>query len=1051
MLAKFFVGRPIFAWVIAIVIMLAGTAAINTLPIAQYPDVAPPTVAISATYVGASAETVENSVTQIIEQQLTGLDGLLYFSSSSSSDGRAGIQVTFEQGTNPDTAQVQVQNKVQQALPRLPSSVQQQGVTVVKSQNDFLIIVSVSDQTDTATASDIADYMVSNMQDPIARVHGVGGVQVFGSQYAMRIWLDPAKMLSYNLMPSDVRSAIESQNTQVSAGKIGGMPSLPEQQLNATVTAQSKLQTPDQFRAIIVKHDSSGATVRLGDIARVELGSESYDAVPRSNGHPASGLAVKLAPGANALTTAEGVRKVVDELRGSLPPGYVITFPRDSTAFIKISIEEVVKTLVEAIILVVIVMWVFLQNWRATLIPAVAVPVVLLGTFGVLQVFGYSINTLTMFAMVLSIGLLVDDAIVVVENVERIMREEGLGPREATLKSMGEITPALIGIATVLSAVFLPMAFFSGSTGVIYRQFSITIVSSMILSVVVALILTPALCAQILKPHHGELEHRGFFGWFNRTFDRSVARYEQGVLKVIKRPLQGMLAFGAIVAVMSLLLLRLPTGFLPTEDQGQVMVQFTLPPGASVTRTLEVAKAVEKHFLETEKDNVKAMFTISGFNFSGSGQNAGMAFVNLKDWKERKGAKNRASTIAQRATMALSSIRDAQVFSLNPPSIAGLGQSGGFEFQLQANAGVTRDQLREMRDQLMGMTRAEATLTAVRLGSLADTPQLHVDIDQAKASSLGLSLADVNTSLSAAWAGIYVNDFIDRARVKRVYMQADAPFRSAPEDLSQWYVRSESGTMTPFSSFATTRWTYGPESLSRYNGLAAYSIQGAAAPGTSSGTAMDKMEELVGKLPPGAGFDWSGLSYQERLAGGQKALLYSISILVVFLCLAALYESWSVPFSVMLVIPLGVIGAVLGATLRGLENDVYFQVALLTTIGLSAKNAILIVEFAEASYLRGADLIDATVEAARLRLRPIIMTSLAFVAGVMPLAVSTGAGANSRISIGTGVVGGTLTATALAIFLVPLFFVLVRKLFKDRPATAPAPEGSVQSEGAQHA
>ncbi|MDY6947967.1 MAG: efflux RND transporter permease subunit, partial [Pseudomonadota bacterium] len=955
MLAKFFVGRPIFAWVIAIVIMLAGTAAITSLPVAQYPDVAPPTVAISATYTGASAETVENSVTQIIEQQLTGLDGLLYFSSSSSSDGRSSIQVTFDQGTNPDTAQVQVQNKLQQALPRLPASVQQQGVTVVKSQNDFLLIVSVLDSTDRATASDLADFMVSNMQDPIARVHGVGGVQVFGSQYAMRIWLDPGKLLSYRLMPSDVRAAIESQNTQVSAGKIGGMPSLDTQQLNATVTAQSKLQTPEQFRAIIVKHDPSGATVRLGDVASVEMGSESYDAVPRSNGHPATGLAVKLAPGANALTTAEGVRNVVDQLRKSLPEGYEITYPRDSTAFIKISIEEVVKTLIEAIVLVVLVMFVFLQNWRATLIPAIAVPVVLLGTFGVLQVFGYSINTLTMFAMVLSIGLLVDDAIVVVENVERIMREEGLDPRAATMKSMGEITPALIGIATVLSAVFLPMAFFSGSTGVIYRQFSITIVSSMLLSVVVALVLTPALCAQLLKPVHGQPAQRGFFGWFNRMFDRAVNRYEHGVIKVLKRPLQGMLAFGAITLVMALLLFRLPTGFLPSEDQGQVMVQFTLPAGASVTRTLEVAKAIEKHFLEQEKDNINTMFTLSGFNFSGSGQNAGMAFVNLKNWKERKGAENRADTIARRATMALSSIRDAQIFSLNPPSIAGLGQSGGFEFQLQASAGTDRKTLAQMRDQLLAKANADATLSAVRLGSLPDTPQLHVEIDQAKASSLGLSLADINTTLSAAWAGIYVNDFIDRQRVKRVYMQADAPSRSKPEDLKEWHVRSESGTMTPFSAFATTSWTYGPENLSRYNGLASYSIQGAAAPGVSSGTAMDKMEELVGQLPPGAGFDWSGLSYQERLAGGQKALLYSISILVVFLCLAALYESWSVPFSVMLVIPLGVLGAVLGATLRGLENDVYFQVALLTTIGLSAKNAILIVEFAEAAYMRGAN------------------------------------------------------------------------------------------------
>ena len=1047
MLARFFVSRPIFAWVIAIVIMLAGIAAIQTLPVSQYPDVAPPTVAINATYTGASAETVENSVTQILEQQLTGLDGLLYFTSSSSSSGSANIQVTFEQGTNPDTAQVQVQNKVQQAMSRLPTAVQQQGVTVTKSQNDFLMIVALSDTTDRATDADVSDYIASNMQDAIARVHGVGGIQVFGSQYAMRIWLDPTRLLSYNLMPSDVRAAIEAQNAQVSAGKIGGMPAAADQELNATVTAQSKLQTPEQFRQIIVKNDPSGATVRLGDVARVELGSENYDSVARSFGHPASGLAVKLAPGANAMKTAEGVRQLVEELKPSLPHGYTVSYPRDSTAFIKISIEEVVKTLIEAIVLVVIVMFVFLQNWRATLIPAVAVPVVLLGTFGVLQLFGYSINTLTMFAMVLSIGLLVDDAIVVVENVERIMREENLGPREATLKSMHEITSALIGIATVLSAVFLPMAFFSGSTGVIYRQFSITIVSSMILSVVVALVLTPALCAQLLKPMHGEGAKRGFFGWFNRNFDRAVTRYERSVGHILKHPLEGIAAFVVIVVVMGVLLLRLPTGFLPDEDQGEVMVQFTLPAGASVGRTIEVAKQIEKYFLENEKDNIAALFTLSGFNFSGSGQNAGMGFIALKNWKERKGAENRADMIARRATIALSSIRDAQIFSLNPPSIQGLGRTGGFDFQLQANAGTDRETLKRMRDELMAKARADATITSVRLGSLEDTPQLHVDIDQAKASSLGLSLAEINQSLSAAWAGVYVNDFIDRARVKRVYMQADAPYRSAPEDLSQWYIRGDNGMMTPFSAFATTRWTFGPESLSRYNGLAAYSIQGAAAPGESSGAAMDKMEELARALPPGTGFDWSGLSYQERLAGGQKSMLYGISILVVFLCLAALYESWSVPLSVILVIPLGVIGAVLGASFRGLENDVYFQVALLTTIGLAAKNAILIVEFAEAAYLRGTHPIQAAIEAARLRLRPIIMTSLAFVAGVLPLAVSTGAGANSRISIGTGVVGGTLTATALAIFLVPLFFVLVRKLFKDRPANAP----EVHSEAPQNA
>ena len=1033
MLARFFINRPIFAWVISIVIMLAGVAAITSLPMAQYPDVAPPTVAINATYTGASAETVENSVTQIIEQQLTGLDGLLYFSSSSTSTGSASIQVTFEQGTNPDTAQVQVQNKVQQALTRLPSSVQQQGVTVTKSQNDFLMIVAIADQTDKATNNDISDFLVSNFQDPISRVEGVGSVQVFGAQYAMRIWLNPAKLASYGLMPSDVQAAIQSQNNQVSAGKIGGLPSVSAQQLNATVTAQSKLQTPQEFRDIIVKHESSGATVRLGDVARVELGNESYDTIVRANSHPASGMAIKLAPGANALSTAERVRASVDRLQNSLPPGYKIMYPRDSTAFIKISIEEVVKTLFEAIALVVIVMFVFLQNWRATIIPAIAVPVVLLGTFAVLQVFGYSINTLTMFAMVLSIGLLVDDAIVVVENVERVMREENLPPREATVRSMQEITSALVGIATVLSAVFLPMAFFSGSTGVIYRQFSITIVSSMVLSVVVALTLTPALCATLLKPAHGEHSTRGFFGWFNRSFENLSNRYGHGVARVIKGPARWIVSYAVILAVLGLLFVRLPSSFLPVEDQGDVMVQFTLPVGASANRTLEIAKRVEKYFLETEKANVETMFTVTGFNFSGSGQNAGMAFIKLKNWKERKGAANRADNIAMRATMALSSIRDAQVFSLNPPSIAGLGQAGGFEFQLLANNGTNRATLKERRDALMGNARKNDKLAAVRLGGLEDTPQLRVHIDQAKASSLGLSVADINSTLSAAWAGNYVNDFIDRSRVKKVYLQADAPYRSAPEDLGQWYVRGESGSMTPFSAFATTEWTYGPESLPRYNGQASYSIQGAAAPGTSSGTAMDEMEKMTNALPAGTSFAWSGLSYQERLASGQTLKLYAISILVVFLCLAALYESWSVPFSVMLVIPLGVIGAVLAATLRGLENDVYFQVALLTTIGLSSKNAILIVEFAETAYRNGEDLVKAATQAARLRLRPILMTSLAFIAGVLPLAVSTGAGANSRISIGTGVIGGTLTATALAIFLVPLFFVLVRKVFRDKP------------------
>ena len=1041
MFARFFVNRPVFAWVIAIVIMLTGALSISSLPVAQYPDVAPPTVRISATYTGASAETVENSVTQILEQQLTGLDGLLYFSSTSSSAGSASISVTFEQGTNADTAQVQVQNKVQQALTRLPQSVQTLGVTVTKSQSDYLLIAALYDSTDKQTATDIADYLVNNVQDPVARTSGVGGVQVFGSQYAMRIWLDPNKLAAFKLTPADIQTAVEAQNTQVSAGKIGAMPTLNGQQLNATVTAQSKLQTPAQFEQIVVKYDSTGATVLLRDVARVELGSESYDNVTRLNGHPASGIAVQLAPGANALSTATRVKSTIEQLKRNMPDGYQVAYPRDSTQFIRISIEEVVKTLIEAIVLVIVVMFVFLQNWRATLIPTIAVPVVLLGTFGVLNLFGYSINTLTMFGMVLSIGLLVDDAIVVVENVERLMREKGLSPRDATIESMGEITGALVGIATVLSAVFLPMAFFAGSTGVIYRQFSITIVASMALSVLVALTLTPSLCATLLKPHEKHAGERGLAGWFNRNFDRMLHRYEGRVSRTLKSPIRWMLSYGLIVAVLAVLFMRLPTGFLPTEDTGQAMVQLTLPEGASVARTLEVAKKVEQQFLTTEKNNTESIFTIAGFNFSGSGQNAGLAFVSLKDWSEREGVENRADTIAGRATGALSRVRDAQIFALNPPAISGLGQSNGFEFQLQASAGTDRATLKQQRDSLMSKATTDPQLSAVRNGGLEDTPQLSVDVDQAKSFSLGLSSTDINATLSSAWAGTYINDFIDRARVKKVYMQADAAYRSRPEDINAWRVRGSTGSMTPFSAFATTSWKYGPESLTRYNGLAAYTIQGAAGEGVSSGKAMDQMENLAGKLSQGTSYAWSGQSYQERLASGQSVKLYAISILVVFLCLAALYESWSVPISVLMVIPLGVIGSVLGATFRGLENDVYFQVALLTTVGLSAKNAILIVEFAEAAYLGGKGLVDSAIEGARLRLRPILMTSLAFIAGVMPLALSTGAGANSRVSIGTGVVGGTLTATVFAILFVPLFFVLVRKLFgaPERKNTDPEP------------
>lgn len=1039
MLAHFFVNRPIFAWVIAIVIMLAGALSISTLPVSQYPELALPTVRINATYTGATADTVENSVTQIIEQQLTGLDGMLYFSSSSSSAGSASINVTFSQGTNPDTAQVQVQNKVQQALSRLPSTVQAQGVTVVKSQTDFLLVVTLYDELDKSSAIDIADYLVSNMQDSIARVEGVGGVQVFGSNYAMRIWLDPEKLNSYQLMPSDIQAAIGAQNNQVTAGKIGAMPSSSAQQLNATVTSQSKLQTVQQFRDVIVKFNSNGAAVRLSDVARVELGSESYDSVTRMNGHAASAIAVQLAPGANALSTSTGVKAVLKDLQRGMPAGYNIAYPKDSTSFIKISITEVVKTLIEAIILVVIVMFVFLQSWRATLIPAIAVPVVLLGTLAVLSIIGYSINTLTLFGMVLSIGLLVDDAIVVVENVERLMHEEGLSPREATIKSMQEITGALIGIASVLSVVFLPMAFFAGSTGVIYRQFSITIVVSMVLSVIVALTLTPALCATVLKKPDVFKARKGFGSWFNAKFDNFTSKYQSRIAIVLKQPIRWMLGYAVIVAILGILLINLPSSFLPSEDQGEVMVQYTLPVGASVSRTITVAHEVEKYFMNDEKDNVKGIFTVSGFNFSGSGQNAGMAFVALKDWSERKGSENNAEGIIGRANQALRKIRDAQVFMLNPPPVRGLGRSSGFEMQLQAKAGMSRADLKSMRDELISKAENDTLITSVRSGALEDTPQLHVDVDKNKAFSLGLSMADINNTLSAAWAGVYVNDFIDRSRVKKVYIQADAPFRSKPEDINKWFVRGSGDAMTPFSSFATTNWTFGPESLTRYNGLASYQLQGSPAAGVSSGNAMNEMESLVKALPTSTNFAWSGLSYQERLASGQTLELYSLSTLVIFLCLAALYESWIIPLAVIMVIPLGFFGAILAATLRGLENDVYFQVALVTTMGLSAKNAILIVEFAESAYLNGSSLYEAAVEAAKLRLRPILMTSFAFIAGVLPLAISTGAGAKSRVSIGTGIIGGTLAATILAVIFVPLFYVLIGKLFRSEKIASQLP------------
>ncbi|HEY3776672.1 MAG TPA: efflux RND transporter permease subunit [Rhizomicrobium sp.] len=1028
-MSRFFIDRPVFAWVIAIVIMLLGILAIETLPIEQYPDIAPPSVNINASYPGASAQTVENSVTQVIEQQLTGIDNLLYFSSSSDSSGNVSITATFASGTNADIAQVQVQNKLQQATPLLPTEVNELGVTVTKSRTNFLLIAALYDDgSNRYTNIDIGDYLSSTFQDPLARVPGVGQVHVFGSQYAMRIWLDPYKLDNYGLTPDDVAAAIRAQNIQVAAGEIGAQPTVPGQELDATVTAQSRYQTPEQFRAIILKSASSGAIVRLSDVARVELGAENYGVLTRFGGHPASGIAIQLAPGANALTTAAAVKARISQLIKAMPPGMALSYPVDTTTYVRLSIHNVIVTLAEAIVLVVIVMFVFLQTWRATLIPAITIPVVLLGTFGVLSAAGYTINVLTMFALVLAIGLLVDDAIIVVENVERIMREEGLSPREATRKSMDEITGALIGIAMVLSAVFLPMAFIGGSTGVIYRQFSITIVSAMVLSITVALILTPTLCATFLTPvHKGEDHAHGwFFTGFNRNFARAIERYRASLNWVLDRPPGPLVVYACIVGIMVALFFVLPTSFLPEEDQGFVLVQFTLPTGAEQSRTLAVAKEVEHHFLVDEKANVDNMFIVTGFSFSGSGQNVGLGFIHLKDWSERSGAQNHAPAIVQRAMMALSKIRDAQVFALSPPSVPGLGQSQGFDFELEDHGNLGHQKLVQMQGQLLALAAHDPVLQAVRPNSLPDTPQLHVDIDTAKATAQGLSLSDVHDTLTAAWAGTFVNNFINGGRVKNVYLEGDAPFRTEPDDLYKWYVRNATGGMVPFSSFATTSWTVGPASLSRYNGFPALEIQGSAAPGQSSGTAIKEMERLAAKLPSSIGYEWTGLSYQEVLAGAGAAALYAISILVIFLCLAALYESWSIPFSVLLVIPLGVIGALLATTLRGLTNDVFFQVGLLTVIGLSAKNAILIVEFAEFAVRRGENARAAALEASRLRLRPILMTSLAFIAGVAPLAVATSAGAGSQNDIGTGVIGGMLTATVLAIFFIPLFFVLVQ-------------------------
>ncbi len=1028
MLSRFFIDRPVFAWVIAIVIMLAGGIAALSLPVEQYPVIAPPAVVISAVYPGADAESLQNSVTQVIEQQLTGVDHLLYFSSSSTAAGTVSITATFEPGTDPDIAQVQVQNKLQQAVPILPAEVQQQGITVAKAQSNFIIVIAVADQSGRYDNVDIADFVVSRMQDPISRVSGVGNVEVFGSQYAMRIWLDPFKLHNYGLEPSDIRAAILAQNTQVSAGQIGGQPAAPQTQLNATVTSQSRLQTPQQFRDIILKTSPSGAVVHLSDVARVEIGADAYVFKSLLNGKAASGMAVMLAPGANALRTVDMVKQRAESLRADLPPGMVMSFPLDNTEFIRLSIHDVVVTLIVAIFLVVLVMFIFLQNWRVTLVPAVAVPVVLLGTFGVLAAFGYTINTLTLFALVLVIGLLVDDAIVVVENVERIMREERLPPREATLKSMQEITGALIGIGLVLTAVFLPMAFFGGSTGAIYRQFSVTIVSAMVLSIMVALVLTPALCATLLRPYDDvHALHGRFFTWFNRSFERmrlGYARWLQGVLSV---SLITMLVYGGIVAALVVLFLRMPTGFLPDEDQGYFMTLISLPSGAMQDRTMAVAEQVSDYLEKNEGKNIEFNFTVAGYGFYGTGQNTGIVFTRLKDFDQRKGRANSAQAITQRAFGAFMQIRDAMVYPIVPPSVSELGNSSGFDIQMEDRGNLGHDGLIQARNMLLGMAAQDPKLAGVRPASLEDTAQLHLDVDKAKANALGLSLSDVNATLSTAWGGSFVNNFVDRGRIKRVYIEGDAPYRSKPDDLSLWYVRGSSGEMAPLSAITTPHWTQGPAALTRYNGLPSVELNGQGAPGVSSGEALKEMDAIFQKLPKGVAYELTGLSYQEQAAGAQAPALYALSILVVYLCLAALYESWAIPLSVMMVIPLGVIGAVIAASLRGLFNDIYFQVGLLTTIGLSAKNAILIVEFAVDFEKQGMKAREAALTAARMRLRPILMTSIAFIAGVSPLVVAGGAGAGSQNDIGTGVVGGMISATVLAIFFVPVFFQLINK------------------------
>jgi len=1030
-MSKFFIGRPIFAWVIALVIMLAGYLAIRSLPVNQYPNIAAPSVIITVTYPGASAQTVQDTVVQVIEQQLNGLDGLRYMTSNSNSDGSMQIIVTFDQGTNPDIAQVQVQNKLQLATPLLPTEVQQQGIRVAKYQVNFMMVVGLVSDDGKMSSYDLGNFLASNLQDPILRTKGVGDYLLLGTQYAMRIWLDPAKLDSYSLTPSDVTSAITAQNVQVSSGMLGQLPTKNGIELNATVIGKVRMKTAEQFRQILLKVNPDGSQVRLKDVAQVGLGAESYSISSLFNGKQSAGIALRLATGANLLDTVSAVRKLLDQKKSLLPPGVRIVVPYDTSPVVSASMHEVVKTLLEGIVLVFLVMYLFMQNIRATLIPTLAVPVVLLGTFGVLAAAGFTINTLTMFGMVLAIGLLVDDAIVVVENVERVMVEDGLSPREATKKSMGQIQGALVGIAMVLSAVFLPMAFFGGSTGVIYRQFSITIVSAMALSVLVALIFTPALCATLLKPVSADHHHKkGFFGWFNRMFDRNADRYQGVVGKIIAKKARYLVIYVLIVVGMGFLFTRIPTAFLPDEDQGQMFVQVQMPPNTSAERTENVLTQVREYMLNHEGGAVDTVFTVNGFNFAGRGQNSAMAFVSLKPREERTGSDPTVFGVAQRAFGAFSKIKDGVVIPIVPPAILEMGNAKGFDVFLQDDAGQGHEALMAARNQFLGLAAKDPLLANVRPNGMNDEPQFHVNIDDEKTRALQVSLESVNDTMTAAWGSSYVNDFIDRGRVKKVFVQGNPDSRASPEDLNKWYVRNSAGAMVPFSAFASGSWAYGSPKLERYNGIPAIELQGEPAPGHSSGEAMQEIEKIAAQLPRGFSIAPTGLSYEEKLSGSQAPALYALSILIVFLCLAALYESWSVPFSVLLVIPLGLIGAVSATLLRGLSNDVFFQVGLLTTVGLSAKNAILIVEFAKDLHEHhGVPLIEAATQAARLRLRPIIMTSAAFVLGVLPLAISHGAGSGSQHSVGTGVVGGMLTATFLAIFFVPLFYVLVTGTF----------------------